>query len=98
MILKFLHRLASGKGRDSDPAMNQEAINYKGYTIIPTPKKVGARWTTEGSISKDIDGVPKSQHFIRADTLSVRDEAVSYSILKAKKIIDEQGDALFRGK
>ncbi len=96
MILKFLHKLASGKKGDSDSAAARETLNYKGYTIIPTPKKVKAGWTTEGDISKEIGGVPKSQHFIRADTLSARDDAVSYSIRKAKLIIDEQGDGLFR--
>ncbi|MFQ6024500.1 MAG: HlyU family transcriptional regulator [Acidiferrobacterales bacterium] len=98
MVLKFLRKLVSGKHENSDPTRNQVAVNYKGYTIIPTPQKVGAGWTTEGDISKEIDDVPKSQHFIRVDTFTDRDEAISYSIVKAKRIIDEQGDALFGGK
>ena len=98
MILKFLGKLTAGKRQDSDPANNLEAVTYKGYTIVPVPKQDRGQWTTEGYISKDIDGVSKSEHFIRVDTHMARDEAANYSILKAKQIIDEKGDKLFRDK
>lgn len=98
MILKFLSKLASGKPHDSDPATNSKAVNYKGYEIVPTPKQDGGQWTTEGHISKEIDGVSKSEYFIRADTHSAKEEAANYSILKARKIIDERGDKLFKDK
>jgi hypothetical protein len=98
MILKFLSKLASGKTQDSDPARNSETVNYKGYTIVPTPKQDRGQWTTEGHISKEIDGVSKSEYFIRVDTHTARDEAANYSILKAKRIIDEKGDKLFKDK
>jgi hypothetical protein len=98
MILKFLGKLAAGKRRGNDTANNLEAVTYKGYTIVPTPKKGVGQWTTEGYISKDIDGVSKSEHFIRVDTHIARDEAADYSILKAKRIIDEKGDALLKEK
>jgi hypothetical protein len=98
MILKFISKLTSGKTQDSGQATNAEAINYKGYTIVPTPKQNGGQWTTEGQISKEIDGVTKSQYFIRVDTHTARDEAANYSILKAKRIIDEKGDKLFKDK
>lgn len=98
MILKFLLTLGFGKEQDDASLIPAQAVNYKGYMIVPTPRKVEAGWTTEGEISKEIKGVPKSQYFIRADTLSERDEAVSYAVRKAKRIIDEQGDALFTGQ
>jgi hypothetical protein len=98
MILKFLGKLATGKRPGSDPANNPEAVTYKGYTISPTPKQGGGQWTTEGYISKDIDGVSKSEHFIRVETHVARDEAAKHSILKAKQIIDEKGDNLFKDK
>lgn len=98
MILKFLRTLGFGKEQDDASVIPPQAVNYKGYMIIPTPRKVEAGWTTEGKISKEIEGVPKSQYFIRADTPAERDEAVSYTIRKAKRIIDEQGDALFTGQ
>jgi hypothetical protein len=95
VIAKLLRMLGLAKGRDDAPALPVQAVTYKGYTIVPTPRKAKAGWTTEGNISKEIDGVTRSDHFIRADTCSERDQAVSHSILKAKRIIDERGDALF---
>jgi hypothetical protein len=35
---------------------------------------------------------------VRADVFSSRDDAASYSIRKAKQIIDEQGEKLFADK
>jgi hypothetical protein len=98
MILTFLTKLASRRTQNSEKARNSEAITYKGYTIVPAPKQNGGQWTTEGHISKEIDGVSKSEYFIRVDTHGARDEATNYSILKAKRIIDEQGDKLFKDK
>lgn len=98
MILKFLGKLVAGKRQDSDPGNSLEAVTYKGFTIVPMPKQDRGQWTTEGYISKDIDGVSKSEHFIRVDTHGFRDEAANYSVLKAKKIIDEKGDKLFKDK
>ncbi len=98
MILKFLGKLAAGKRQDRDPADSLKAVTYKGFTITPMPKQDGGQWTTEGYISKDIDGASKSEHFIRVDTHGARDQAVNHSILKAKKIIDEKGDKLFKDK
>ncbi len=98
MILKFLGKLATSKRQDSDPGNNPEAVTYKGYTITPMPKQDHGQWTTEGYISKDIDGASKSEHFIRVDTHIARNEAANYSIFKAKTIIDEQGDTLFKDK
>lgn len=98
MILKFLGKLATGKRQDGDPADNPAAVTYKGYTIVPMPKQDGGQWTTEGYISKDFDGVSKSEYFIRVDTHISREEAANYSVFKAKKIIEEQGDKLFKDK
>ena len=35
-------------------------------------------------------------HFIRADTSTSRDAAITLSVSKARKIIDEQGERVFR--
>lgn len=96
MVLHFLRALISGRASKADSATNAEPVSYAGYTIVATPRQVETGWTTEGNISKEIGGVLKSQHFIRVDTHSDRNDAISLSIQKAKKVIDEQGDALFR--
>jgi hypothetical protein len=92
VIMKFLHRL-SGVGAK---AVEREAVEYKGFSIVPAPRKVSGGWTTEGTISKTTGSETRSEHFIRADMLMSEDEAVDYSVTKAKKIIDELGERIFR--
>ena len=43
-----------------------------------------------------IDGETKDVHFIRADTSTSREAAITLSVSKARKIIDEQGERVFR--
>jgi hypothetical protein len=93
MIMKFLRRLGGGEG--SEP-VKREAVDYNGYSIVPTPRKVSGGWTTEGIISKTLGEDTRSEKFIRADMLMSEEEAVDYSVMKARKIIDEQGDRLFK--
>ena len=95
MIMKFLRRLG-GSGNGGDTAVQREAVEYKGYSIVPAPRKVAGGWTTEGVISKTTGEDTRSEHFIRADMLQSEEDAVDYSVTKAKKIIDELGDRLFK--
>ena len=37
----------------------------------------------------------KEHRFVRAETHSSHEEAIAYSIVNAKQIIDEQGDRIF---
>lgn len=94
MILKFLRGL--GAAKSEEPSTHQ-AVDYKGFSIVPTPRKTPGGWTTEGVISKAQGENARSERFIRADVLMSEEEAVGYSVSKAKKIIDEQGDRLFKG-
>ena len=93
MIMKFLRGLAGSKGEE---AAKHEAVEYNGFSIVPTPRKVPGGWTTEGVISRTDGEETRSEHFIRADMLMSEEEAANYSVTKAKKIIDEQGERLFR--
>ena len=93
MIIKFLRGLGGAK---SEQATTHEAVDYKGFSVVPTPRKGPGGWTTEGIISKEVGENTRSERFIRADTLMSEDEAVEYSVAKARKIIDEQGDRLFK--
>ena len=94
MIMKFLRGLVGG-GEQAGPA--REAVEYKGFCIVPSPRKTSGGWTTEGTIRRAHDEDGPGEHFIRADVLMSEDEAVEYSVTKAKKIIDEQGDRLLKG-
>ena len=89
MIFKFIkNRFAQGV--DSEVVSRDRAIEYEGCTIIPGPRKTGNGWTTEGDVEREVDGEIHSEHFIRAETHSDPEQAISHSITKAKRIIDEQ--------
>jgi hypothetical protein len=88
----------SAGAKDSGSAANAndgEVEDYKGYTIIPSPRPNGGQYNTAGLITREIEGEVKKHQFIRADTHGSRDEAIRHSVTKAKQIIDEQGDRLF---
>ena len=89
MIFKFIkNRFAHGV--DAKAASRDRAVNYEGCTIIPVPRKTGNGWTTEGDIEREVDGEVRSEHFIRAETHTDPEQAISHTITKAKRIIDEQ--------
>ena len=93
MIMKFLRGL--GGDKNEEPTKH-EAVDYKGFSIVATPRKAPGGWTTEGVISKQARDNTRSERFIRADMLMSEEEAVDYSVNKARKIIDEQGERLFK--
>lgn len=82
---------ASGEGRQEAGA----TVDYKGYTIRPASRRQGSQWLTVGVITKSFDDDVKEHEFIRADTYGSKQDADDCSVLKAKQIIDEQGDKLF---
>ena len=85
-------------GGDGQAAKAADPVEYNGFQILPAPERRDGGWNTAGVITKIVDGEPKEQHFIRVDTHSNIDDAISFSITKAQQIIDEQGDSLFRSK
>ena len=92
-FLRWLTGGATGGAKDSEPG---EAVGYNGYTIRPAARTHGGEWLTSGLISKEIDGEPKEHHFTRAETHPSKEAADAFSIDKAKRIIDELGDRVFR--
>ncbi len=48
-----------------------------------------------GVIEKEIGGELKSHRFVRADRFGGKDEAVQFTLVKARQIIDQTGDRLF---
>ncbi len=95
MALGFLRNLfGSGKKKPDLPPASE--VDYKGYSIQPTPKPQGGQFVTAGLIRKRVADGFREQSFIRADTHASRDDAIEHSVRKAKQLIDEQGDQLFR--
>jgi hypothetical protein len=86
-------RLAGGPGESAAPPA--EAVEYKGYRIRPAPFPAHGQFQTAGVIEKDFPEGTKEHRFIRADTHPSRDDAITFAIAKAQRIIDEQGDRVF---
>lgn len=72
-----------------------EPVDYHGYTIRPAPQKQPSGWNTAGVISKAFPEGVREHRFVRVDTHTGKDDAITFSITKAQQIIDEQGDRLF---
>ena len=87
-----------GKKNGGGEAPAAEATSYKDYEIRPNPTREGGGWRTGGVITKETAEGTKKHVFIRADTHTSREDAISFSTTKAKQIIDEQGDAIFEAK
>ena len=88
MIFKFIKNQLT-RGADSEAASRDRAVKYEGCTIIPAPRKSASGWTTEGDIEREVDGEVRSEHFIRAEAHTDSEQAISHTITKAKRIVDE---------
>ena len=86
-------RLTGGAGASEAPAI--PAVEYKGYRIRPTPYLTQDHYQTAGTIEKDTPNGVKKHQFVRADTYHSRSDAIAFTVLKAKQIIDQQGDHIF---
>ena len=96
--LKDLWNGLFGGGRGGAEAAAPEPVEYKGYRIKPEPFSAEGQFQTAGVIEKDFDEGAREHRFIRAEKHASRDEAIAFSVVKAKQIIDEQGDHLFRAR
>ena len=93
--MSFLKKLFGMGGSESAAAPGQTET-YKDFTIVPHPQKEGGQYRLAGTISKSIDGETRTHSLIRADLFVNKDEAEQVTIRKAKQVIDEQGDRLFK--
>ena len=83
-------------GRGAAPEAEARAEIYKTCRILPQPEPADGGYRVAARIEKDLGGNVRVYHLKRADVLRSLEEAEAFSIRKAKQVIDEQGDALFR--
>jgi hypothetical protein len=95
-LMDALRNLFRGSGATGEAAPAASAVDYQGYQITPAPQRQASGWNTAGVITKEFPDGVKEHRFVRVDTHTSRDDAVSFSITKAQQIIDEQGDRIFR--
>lgn len=89
-------RLAGESGAAPPGAPTGPAVEYNGYRIRPAPYRSGGQFQTAGVIEKDFPDGTKEHRFIRAETHPSEDDAKEFAITKARQIIDQQGDKMFR--
>jgi hypothetical protein len=82
-------------GSRTAPAKAADPVEYKGFTIRAAPYKNNGNYQTAGTIEREIGGVRKEHRFIRADAYAAYDDAVTFTVNKARQIIDLQGDKIF---
>jgi hypothetical protein len=94
-VMSFWKNLFGGGGSSSGGDKIAEAVEYNGFTIRPTPFKDGGQYQTAGIIEKDVAGVRREHKFIRADRHVSYEDAASFSLSKARQMIDQMGDRMF---
>ena len=90
--MSFLKKLFGGTG---GAAKGPEAEEYNGYRIFAEPTKDTGGFRISARIEKDFGDETKTHVLIRADTISDYEGAVEATVLKAKHVIDQQGDRIF---
>ncbi len=70
--------------------------SYEGFEIAPAPQKDGDNYRLAGFVSKEIEGQRMEHFLIRADIFSSLEEAEKATLIKAQRLIDEQGEKIFR--
>ena len=84
-----------GGGSDSGGAKEGDEIDYNGFKITPAARPQNGQWLTAGIIRKDIGGTMKEHRFLRADTHASPESANDFAVVKARQIINEQGERIF---
>jgi hypothetical protein len=92
--MSFLSALF-GKLAPSQAQKVVEPVDYKGFIIRPAPFKSEAGYQTAGTIEREIGGVRKEHRFIRADAFASFDDAVTFTLSKARQMVDLQGERMF---
>ena len=93
MLKAFLGRLFGGAAESA--SVEADAVEYEGFCIRPAPFISRGQYQTCGIIEKEISGELKQHRFVRAESHSSREEAVEFSLFKARQLIDDRGDRLF---
>jgi len=84
-----------GRRPAAEAAKIADPIEYKGFVIRAAPYKNNGGYQTAGIIEREVGGVRKEHRFIRADAHASYDDAVSFTLNKARQIVDLQGERIF---
>ncbi len=94
--MSFWKSLFGGGDTTPKAAKPGRTEEYNGFLIEAQPYKEGGQYQLAGKITKTIDGSAKEHSFLRADRFSSFEDAESFTFVKAKQIIDQMGDRIFK--
>ncbi|MCA9680472.1 MAG: transcriptional activator HlyU [Myxococcales bacterium] len=89
--MSLFSKLFGGGGAASAP----EPETYEGFRIFPEPIKESGGFRLGARIEKEVGGETRVHQLIRADVFQSEDEAMKFSVSKAKQMIDQMGEGLF---
>lgn len=92
MIGRLLGRLFGSRGPRT--VVGEEVV-YGRFRITPTPFEQNGRWITAGIIVLETEEGRREHRFVRADSHLTAEDALQFSVTKAKQIIDQMGERLF---
>jgi hypothetical protein len=92
--MSFWKSLFGGSSESAD-GKPSAPVDYNGFSIRAAPYKAEGQYQTAGVITKEVGGVLKEHKFIRADRHASYDDAVAFSLGKARQIVDQQGERMF---
>lgn len=98
-MLGFVRRLWGGgeQGEATPGAADGPGVEYKGFRIIPRESPQGGQFLTSGVIVHEGPAGRREHRFVRADTHPSADAAREFTLAKARRLIDEQGERIFDG-
>ncbi len=92
MIARLLRRMF---GPGEPRRVVGEEVVYGRYRITPTPFEQDGRWITAGIIVLETEEGRREHRFVRADSHLSAEDALRFSVLKAKQMIDQLGERVF---
>lgn len=93
--MSWFSKIFGSKASSDTTAREAPSVDYKGFTIRPAPYSESGQFQTAGFIDKMIGDELKSHRFVRADRQADYDAAVAFTVMKARNLIDQQGERLF---
>lgn len=79
----------------AEPAPSAEPQAHGDCTIYPQPMREESQYRLAGRIEKQVNGETLVRTFVRADVFTTADDAVEFTLRKARQIIDQNGPSLF---
>ncbi|MCP1313376.1 MULTISPECIES: HlyU family transcriptional regulator [unclassified Halomonas] len=96
MFKKLFSGLMGGGDKPSTGTRPAEPVHYQDYTIVSQPDSQGGQFRVSGTITKEgADGRTREHRFERSDMLPGREACDEMMVAKAKRYIDEVGEAMF---